>query len=368
MEGTVTHAGGRPAPGVDVVLEVYDGQQLALRREAVADDAGRVAFAEVPAAAGSLARLSARYGVVDFHSEALTIPAGGVLELAVQVAEVTSEGRPLHLDTLHIIIQADEPTLYRVLQFVTVSNAGGAPWAGGPPLADGSPAGLVLPLPETAREVLPAPFPSAAEALPDSMEVQPGRVLDPRPVPPGGRQAALTYELVADDGPVEVILPLLYPTQSVSVLVGGAAAAGLRLDQTNLQQRPSEQIGQDQFDLWTAESLQPGSEVRFRIGPPDGGLPASAYALIGLALGMVLVIAGSLRRPDEGRYRELRADLVRSIAELDRLHRESAIGDAEYHGRRGRSLERLRMLDERIGRGPREQPAADPGSDPRPEG
>ena len=135
------------------------------------------------------ATVSADYDGVTYRSDTAVIARGSVLRVDVAVFPVTGEGNPLHIDTLHVIIQADDPTVFRVLQFMTVSNAGLAAYAGGPLLSDGTLSRTGDPLPDLASAVSPAPFPTPEDALPPAdADIGPGRVLDARPVPPTGRK------------------------------------------------------------------------------------------------------------------------------------------------------------------------------------
>lgn len=282
---------------------------------------------------------------------------------AQSIGEVSTEGRPLHLDTLHLIFQVDEPGVYRVLQFMTVTNAGDVAWAGGPELRDGRRAGVVIPLPDGASTVRPAPFPTPEDALPSDLQIDPRQVMDPRPVPPSGRQVAVTYDLIGDGEPVPVVLELPYPTQSVSILVGGAAASGVRLTDTNLSQQPNEQIGDGEFELWTAQALGPGTEVRFTLGPASTPLSTATLALIAMGIALVLAALGSLLGggvpADAERHRR---DLIEEIARLDGAHDEKGLGDAEYFRRRGAAIEQLMLLDEAMGR-PADTPTRFAGAD-----
>lgn len=350
IEARVLDGEGAPVAGVPVVLEVHDGQAYVHRDEAVSDPGGRVVFSSVPTGDTLVGRLGAEYSGVTYNSSTFQPGAEGVTRAEVRVAEVTSEGRPLHLDTLHIIIQAEDPTFYRVLQFVTVSNAGEAAWAGGPPLADGRPAGLVIPVPAAARSLQPAPFPTAADALPAAaIEDGSNTVLDPRPVPPSGRQAAITYDLVASDGPVDVRLPLPYPTQTVSVLLGGTGAEEVELTDTGLQQQPPEQIGEAQYESWRAETLEPGTEIRFRIGPRSEGLPAWAWGLVGLGVGLLAAVSASFRPRDVRESVVAERDrLVDVIARLDLDRSAGRLDEEAYYRRRSAHLERLMVLEERL--------------------
>lgn len=345
IRGSVHHLDGRPLADAPVVLEVYDGQQILQSLESVTDGEGNAVFADVQANAENVARLGAHYGGIVYYSDPVILGSETVRDLAVTVTEVSSEGHPLHLETLHIIVQIDDPTRYQVLEFATVSNAGEMAWAGGPPLADGTPSGLVIPLPSGATEVRPAPFPSAADAIPaDAIPAgEPGPyILDPRPVPPSGRQVALTYVLEAGDDGADLQLTLPYPAASVSVLVGGAAVGAVEFHDSNLERGDPQQIGDQQYEVWSATSLSPDTEILLGIGPRTQLLSPEAWGLIGLGLALAGAVVASFKGLRPGPDAEqLREEILRRIARLDLEHEAGSVDDAEYQRRRGEDVERL---------------------------
>ncbi len=327
-------------------LEVHDGTAVVFSARADADDSGLVRWDSVPAAPGMHATVSAVYDGVTYRSQTSVVSPESVLRIELPVFPVTTEGNPLHIDTLHVIVQADDPTVYRVLQFMTVTNATAAAFAGGPPLGDGRRAGVVIPLPEQADAVSPAPFPTPEDALPRAdASIEPGRVLDARPVPPAGRQVAVTYTLTADDAGLPFRLELPYPTQAVSVMLGGDAAADLELTATALQQNEPQDIGGQLYELWTAEALPPGSELTFDLGLRGVHLLPRHWALIGLAAALVVAIGATAHGGGSVQHaRRRQAGLIDGIARLDLRHERGEIADIEYFRKRGQELERLQLL------------------------
>lgn len=365
VEVVVSHADGRSLDDAPVMLDVHDGRQTLATLEGRTDEAGRVGWEEVPAAAGYHARATVLWSGVRYPSDTVTLAPDEPARLAIEVFETTDQGRPLHLDTLHLILQMEEPGVVRVLQFMTVSNAGDAAYAGGPELEDGRRAGIVIPLPTGATRLAAAPFPTGEEALVLSeAEVRPDAVLDPRPVPPEGRQVALTYDMVFGDDGAEFSYELPYPTASVSVLLGGPAADAVELETSDLDSRPGERIGDQQFDLWAADALQPGAEIAFTVGSGGVRIAVEHWALIGLAAGLLLALAGTwLGSAGRVRTEAERDQILRRVAALDLRHDAGEIESGEYFERRGRELERLAMLERLAGaRGSvgRERSSGDP--------
>ena len=345
VEGRVVDAEGAGVV-LAVVLEVHDGQQVVYQQEGLTDSAGLARWIDVPETDGLSARIRASYDGAVYISSIVALD-NGAGRLQLTVLPVVREGRPLHLDTLHLIVQADEPGILRVLQFMTVSNPGAAAFAGGPQLADGRAAGIVIPLPAGAMNVRPAPFPSPDAALDLAQaQVDSDRILDARPVPPGGRQVAVTYELSLADAAASVSLLVPYPTQSASLLLGGAGAQELTVTSNQLQARQAEMIGDQRYQLWMAETLQPGGELTFSIGAPGLTLTAAQIGLLAAAAGLLLAVAGSMLGGGSVQYRaEQRRTVLAAVAALDDAHDAGDIGRGDYFSRRGRELDRLAFLD-----------------------
>jgi len=345
VEGRIVDADGAGV-AVAVVLEVHDGQEIVYQRVSNSNDDGVASWTEVPEADGLNARIRATYDGAEYLSSVVALENGaGTLELTV--LPVAREGRPLHLDTLHLIVQADDPSFLRVLQFMTISNAGDAAFAGGPQLADGRSAGIVIPLPAGATNVSPAPFPNAEEALnPAHAQFDSDRILDARPVPADGRQVAVTYELSLTAGNAEASLLLPYPTQNVSLLLGGEGAQALTLRSEQLRSEQAEMIGDQQYQLWVARALQPGTELTFTIAPPGLTLTTGQVGLLVAAAGLLLAVVGSFVGGGSTEYRaEQRLAVIAAVAALDDSHEAGDISDGDYFYRRGREFDRLALLD-----------------------
>lgn len=345
VEGRVVDVDGAGVV-LSLVLEVHDGQQIVYQGEGRTDSDGVARWPDVPRSEGLNARIRTTYDGAEYFSEVAALD-NGAGSFALTVRPVVREGRPLHLDILHLIVQADEPGFLRVLQFMTVSNAGEAPFAGGPRLADGRSAGVVIPLPAAATKVSAAPFPNADDALNlDRAQTDSDRILDGRPVPADGRQVAVTYELTLEDGGADIALLLPYPTQNVSLLLGGAGAKELTIESEQLRFENTEMIGDQEYGLWVVEALQPGTELAFTVAPPGLTLTPGQIGLLAAGAGLLLAVAGSLLGGGSADYRaEQRRTVIAAIAAIDDSHQAGDVDDSDYFRRRGHELDRLALLD-----------------------
>lgn len=350
VRGTVALPDGSPAAGVEVVIEVHDGTTMLFENQVISDADGSVGWDQVPAASGNFVRLGATYDGAVYYSETTSLAPGTAPALNVPVFPLATDGRPLHIQTLHLIVQVEDPGLYRVLQFMTVVNAGEAAYAGGPQLADGRSSGLVIPIPETASAVRAAPFPSPADALDVAdAEIGTDRVLDARPVPADGRQVAVTYDLVADDGPVQVKLAVPYPVQAVSLMIGGEFADTIEITETDLVARPNEEVGDQNFALWAAEGLQPGTELAFTIGKPAVTLSSQQWSLLALGIALLLAFAGAIYGGNFSHDAGASAAVAAHIAQLDLDHEGGALSSEAYFQQRSTEIERLMLLERLVG-------------------
>ena len=266
-----------------------------------------------------------------------------------EVLEPTTEGAPLHIEILHLIIHAARPGLFRVAQVVRVNNPGTAAHLGGPLLDDGRRAGLLLPAARNAQrlEVLPPPEGGLDSA---TTVVQSERVLDLRPMPPGVRQVAISYELSGDPDGIDFELPIPYPTQGVSILVGGPAGDNLELRGSGIEQQPPEEIGDAVFAHWVAGAISAEANLSFTLRPVGATIPAKAWALIGLGFGLLLAVGYSWWWGAGGHPTWLAAhqqQLIGGLATLDLQHASGQIPEIEYFLQRSTKLELLLALEQR---------------------
>ncbi len=349
VEGRVVDPSG-VGLGAEVTLEVHDGQQVIYSMATRSAEDGSVAWADAPTGDGFHGRLRGTVDGAEYIS-ATTALTADASPLELVIVPVATDGRPLHLDTLHLIVQSDDAAVLRVLQFMTVSNAAEAPWAGGPALEDGRRAGLVVPVPVEATNVQPAPFPTPDAAL-DVSQAQFGsdRILDARPVPISGRQVAITYELPIGGGAIDTELLLPYPAAAVTLMIGGAARETLEVASGTLTLGEPDMIGEEEYDLWHASALSPGTAIDIRIGPPGFRLDLGQVGVLGGGAALLLAVAGSLfstRRPAQ--VSRDRSAIIASIAALDDNYDTGDLSAGDYFKRRSRELERLALLEQSRG-------------------
>ena len=343
----VTDDAGNPVSEQIVVLEVHNSSQLIDELTASTEEDGAVQFTAVPTGPGFHVRPVVNYGGADYVGDPTPLPEGGDLVLPVTVYPTTTEGSLLHLDVLHLIVRVVEPGLYQVVQVMVVRNVGEAAYLGGPAAADGRRAGLVIPFPTGAVQV--RPFASPQGNLDPSTLVRDGnRFLHLRPIPPGLEEVAISYELVADRSGQLVELTLPYPTQRVSLLVGGPASDRVRVDAIDLVPGDPQTIpGQGTFANWVSDVREAGSVVAFRIGPVSGGLTVQSWAMVGLSLAIFAAVAGSVLASRTQDVEHRRRQLLEQIARLDLQRENRSVSDSSYVIARSAALDELLSIEQR---------------------
>jgi hypothetical protein len=276
----------------------------------------------------------------------LAFPASS---LAQDPASETASGtsQPLEIEVFHLIFRVVEPGLYEVAQVMSVVNTSDAPYQAGPEVEGRGVAGLVIPVPAQAARINALPPPQGG-LNPAALVLEDTRLLHLEPVAPGMHQIGISYEVVAGPEGEDVVFTLPYPTQRVSLLVGGPAGASVQVEAPQLvRQQPMELGAQGVFAQWSAESLPAGATVSFRIGPTPAPLSPKTLALISFCFALVVAITvsiyGGRRRQDLGIERQ---QVIEDIAHLDIASRSGQIDASDYLHQRGAALERLAALDE----------------------
>lgn len=351
VEVRVRTGDGTPVADRRVTLEIHDPRQAIDRRTSTTSDDGVAVFEEVPAGPGFHVRALVDHGGVSFPGPPTPVGAGQTATVPVTVWETTSEGRPLHVDRLHLIVQVAAPELSRVAQVMVVRNVSEQAYLGEVTSSDGRRAGLVIPVPDTAVQVQAIPPPNS-ELDPEAVATHDAGLLDLRPVPPGVRNVAVSYEIRGDADGQLLELTLPYPTRTVDLLVHGAEEAGLEVEAPGFDEQQPRALGQQgTFANWTSDVVPAGETITIRFTTPAWRLDTASWALLALSAALLLAVAASLLA---GRLGDVRAadreEILRRIARLDRDHEAARLTDSVYYARRAAALEELLALDRAAGR------------------
>ncbi len=359
--------------GLPATLHIYLGDAELETLETVTDADGRFRFEGLDTDPSleywpEVVYLEVPYSSAEplqFENDQTTLPA------TLGVYETTEDDSAIRLSSVHMIAESFGEVL-RLSEIHLYGNTGDRTYVGNESDA-GQPTTVFIPLPEGAVGV------AFGGGISDErfVEVE-GGLLDTEPIVPGAEASLVffSYHLIAGDDPIPLERRFSYPVTILNVLV---AQPGLTLESEQLQSRGQELFQGRQYELHTAQNLEPGTPLRLALVPVGGGagstgvegMPpaagqgaASASAtgtqglLLWLGFGLAVVaVFGALvyslatRRPapvPEGapelasnpRARQLLAEL----AELDEAFEAEEIGEAAYELQRVAIREELKAL------------------------
>jgi hypothetical protein len=105
-------------------------------------------------------------------------------------------------------------------------------------------------------------------------------------------------------------------------------------------------IADQQYDLWVAEALSPGTDLAFTVGPPGISLTPAQIGMLAAGLGILVAVAGSIFGGMTPAYAARQQQtILTSLAALDDAHAAGNVPERDYFVRRSRELERLALLD-----------------------
>ncbi len=231
-------------------------------------------------------RLVATYRGVSF-TQSLTVTAAQVQSGWLDQPLTVFEPDPdvgLQIRTAHIALAPyPDDALLRAAEVWVVRNNSDRAW-----VSDGRRWAFDLQLPAATAML-------RAEAQGEEMRRQAGRVLDDKPLPPGERQATLTYLLPYDGSSLVIERQLSWPTAELRLIV---AWPGAIIDSAQLTETEQAQISGMAVTMARGRNLPAGTRVVAVIRglpvPPNSNpagvaTVASQEALMGLALGFGLV-------------------------------------------------------------------------------
>lgn len=353
ISGTVVNgtAGGGSTAGLPVTLIIFGPGEPATR-ETLTDDAGAFAFEQVPISPETAYQLTAVYADIEYPGPVTSLASAEELadqELAVY--ETTSDPAAIRASLLHLVIETDEESRSLVVsELILVNNSGDRTYVGA---ADDD----AQERPETLRFNVP---PDALEVgiidglLLEDLATTDFGFTDTSPWVPGTRQVSFTYSLPYQGTDYVFRTSLDFPVDTASILMLKGEAS-LESDSPFIQ---GETVLEGQSYLRArADNLEAGAPIQAILT----GLPRSSSgsnvqgavfaALAAAALGVVAVAVYTIYRRsrlvavtvEEPNERE-KADLLFTIAELDRQHEAGEMADREYNRRRAQAKKRLEAI------------------------
>ncbi len=353
---------------LDLMLHAWDeniNEKFMLNGTSKAD--GTFEFDEVTLDPTLLYAVMLTYDEAVYASEPAQVTEGQTaLTLEIPIYDSTADTSAVRIDRQHILFDA-APNSLRVAEIYIVSNTGTRTVVGRATEEDGLISALQFPLPEGATDIS---FNERNGA--DRFLLTPGGFVDTAPLLPGEGtgQIVVSYALPYEDG-----LPFSWisqwPTDNLTFMV--ATGIGLSLEGEHLSPAGARDLGEGrQVDVFEYGSLGPGEraavslsgDLELPLAAPAGSmapeaetrsdaLPTKTLALVGVALGLVLMIVGVwwYRRSDSEEAQEPQdlpeADydqLVTRIALLDEAHDRGEINGSDYVRKRAQMVGQATVL------------------------
>jgi mono/diheme cytochrome c family protein len=314
-------------------------------------------------------------GITHSSSMISLAPEQSQVDTSVTVFGVTESPDDIRINRAHWIIDV-QPGALVLAQIYLVGNSGERTFVGRTVEGVDVPVTVGFDIPVEAQEIT---FQNGA--LGDRFRRVGDIVYDTVPVTPGDstQQIIVQYVLLSDGTSFDFRQELLYPTDSLSLLVTNFA--DLRVDAPELTFDSVENIQGTEYQLWRTSDAVPGQiEVKLQGLPEPGGIdPRSAastsaggttqlssisppmeawvsWVMIALVAASLLGVAGvAIQRgafastPSRRDLQVLQESLITEIARIDDLHALGQLSDTEWLRRRtnlkAQLMDVMRRLD-----------------------
>ena len=285
IEGQVFDGSGDGAPleGLPVTLTVFSGSDSESAFETTTDQEGRFQFEGVETE-GYTYQFEVEYAGVQYWSEELAFSEGeNLISVPFTVFDSTTSDEALSVQRAHLVFDF-EPGIIRVQEILIFFNDATTTYIG-PTGAEGE-ATVQFSLPEGATAV------QLVEGLMECCVVETDTGLaSTLPIFPGSKQFVFTYELRPPTGTYDLAHRVVYPTESLDVLVTDVGvqvtAAGLTgAEPVSLQ-------GGDYLHL-AGENLSAGEDIALHFAnlpletapaqPPGSGTSLFTWIVMGVVI------------------------------------------------------------------------------------
>ena len=345
--------------GLQAELMGYEGMQLYSTTLVDVNEDGSFSFSDVEWRGGLIYFVSVDYEGMLFTSDMLLtedIPAGAVVDLAVEIYATTTDLSGLLIDRAHVFINFLDTQTIQVVLYAIVSNTSGQLLT---PFEDGSPA-LNFILPEGAQNLqfesgsLGDRYVQTESGFGDLTMIQPGSQV---------YEILYAYSLPFDR---KITVPIEFPLPVISMILA-VPTDGLQLKTESLTDAGQRMIDDQTVQLYSGSDLAANTplELSFSGGPGQtsaGGIGISTELLFGLLV-FVFVLAvtaywflrirkkkspqleAEMEEEEKGQSQE---DLLDAILKLDDQYEAGRVLDEDYHLKRRELKMQLKKLKESL--------------------
>jgi len=365
-EVRLTDSGPQQLEGVDVQLQAYLGVEAVATFTATLGADRRFAFTDlsVDPALRYLASVQTTEGTYSSAMVSLSAEAR-TAELSIPLYGTTDSPEAVRINQAHWILEA-QPGALLLAQIYLFGNSEDRIFVGHTVEGVDRPVTAAVEVPE---EAVNLSFQNGT--LGDRFHRVGNRVYDTLPVPPGqnAQQIVVQYVLPADGEALALQQELLYPVDSLSLLV--ANFAGLQVNAPAMTFDSVQNLQGTEYQLWNLSDFGPGPvEVQLQGLPERGAVdPAGAqaadselppvspplegwvsWAMLGLVAAAVLGVAGVAiqrgafaRATAQTELRSAREQLLTELALLDDRHAQGQLPEGAWL--RQRAVTKARLLD-----------------------
>ena len=285
IDGQVVDGSGDGAPleGLPMTLSAFAGPEAESSFETTTDEEGRFRF-EGLETEGYAYQFEVEYAGVQYPSKVMAFPQGeNLISVPFTVFEATTSDENLSVQRAHVIFDF-EPGTIRVQEVQIFFNAGNATYVG--PTGEEGETTVQFAMPEGATAV------QLVEGLMECCVVETDTGLaSTLPVFPGVKQFVFTYELHPHARAYDLTRHIVYPTQSLDVLV---ADVGVEVTADGLTGGETLSLQGGDYLHLAGENLSAGEHIALHFAnlpltsapsqPTADGTPLFAWIVMGVII------------------------------------------------------------------------------------
>lgn len=342
---------------IDVLLEGYQGFELAYQESQPIGNTGQVVFNDVPMEPGQVFFASISFGGAVYRSDLVEIgEETNSLSLFIQVFDTTTDRSGLIIDRLHVLAEVVQSDLVNVVEIYIISNLGDKTI-----VARG-----------TGEPSVNFPLPEGAEAIEFDDGVLGGRYLltedgfgDTVSIPPGEGvyQVLVYYTLPYTRNKLNFEQEMLFPVGAVIVMV---PVGNIKVNSSALEDMGVQNIPGGAVQVFSGSPIQQGQDLEFRISGKAPGansqvggdenssqtliIALGAFGAVLFLIGIILFIRNRQQLEQEmpvEKNDDDRDHILDSIIALEDLYKNGEITEKEYHKKRAELKKQLSDLVEK---------------------
>ncbi len=343
-------AGSPPAAGVQITVHVLQDRAKVEERTVLSDERGAFSIDGLPTGPGYVYLPIADYGAVGYFPERpVTMAEAAEKRVEIRIFEPTDADSAIQVDRANLLLVRVAPGSLTVMEMGAVVNGSDRSYVGDV-TADPPRPTLRFDLPLGADQLTPQAGLVAGELVPTS-----DGFLSVDPVLPGRHELAFSYQIPVESTTLDLTKRLEYSTATFNLYVPDT---GITVVSPGLAFQGTSEFGGQRFQLYSAQSLPRGTEIKARLA----GLPAPpgldprqlGFVVVGTS-GALLSAAGLLAVRRRWRAAEAqagllkearreRSELVWTLAELDECFSAGKLDEQRYREQRAQGKERLLRL------------------------